>query len=257
MLVLSRKVDQKVVFPNLGISVQVLRIGNRSIRLGIDAPPEVVVMRDELEWRLPSNDRVRLRKTRIENSDELRSRVHAAAIELNDLHQIMKAAVVDDTEASIFRIFWELQAMDDELARQCGNEARNFLGTRKRALLVDDNINETHLLASYLRYRRFEVATTCNGSDAMDYLDNNEAPDFVLLDMLMPEYDGRWTIDQIRNTPCHAKLKVFGISGVDPDEFGVKVGPGGLDRWFNKPLNPESIVFQMFSDSFSESTIAP
>ena len=38
MLVLSRREDDKIVFPNLGITVEVLRIAGRSVRLGVTAP---------------------------------------------------------------------------------------------------------------------------------------------------------------------------------------------------------------------------
>ncbi|MBY0527664.1 MAG: carbon storage regulator, partial [Gemmataceae bacterium] len=48
MLVLSRRPEQRIVFPSLGISVEVLQIKGNTIRLGIQAPPEVSVMRQEL-----------------------------------------------------------------------------------------------------------------------------------------------------------------------------------------------------------------
>ena len=47
MLVLSRKVGQSI-FINESIRVTVLQANNGRIRLGIDAPPEVVVLREEL-----------------------------------------------------------------------------------------------------------------------------------------------------------------------------------------------------------------
>jgi carbon storage regulator len=48
MLVLSRKQDQRVKLGD-GIVVTVLRVGRDRVRLGIDAPPEVHVLRGELE----------------------------------------------------------------------------------------------------------------------------------------------------------------------------------------------------------------
>ena len=48
MLVLSRREDDKIVFPNLGITVEVLRIAGRSVRLGVKAPSQVRVLRHEL-----------------------------------------------------------------------------------------------------------------------------------------------------------------------------------------------------------------
>jgi carbon storage regulator CsrA len=51
MLVLSRREKEKVLFPTLGITVEVLRTGSRKVQLGIDAPLDIRVIRDELEYQ--------------------------------------------------------------------------------------------------------------------------------------------------------------------------------------------------------------
>ena len=43
MLVLSRTDKEKIVFPTLGISIQVLHVGANKVRLGIDAPSDIPV----------------------------------------------------------------------------------------------------------------------------------------------------------------------------------------------------------------------
>ena len=48
MLVLSRRRNEKIVLPHLGITVQVVAIKPGVVRLGIEAPPEVAVCREEL-----------------------------------------------------------------------------------------------------------------------------------------------------------------------------------------------------------------
>jgi carbon storage regulator len=47
MLVLSRKVGERVVIAG-GIVVQVLEVSGQRIRLGVEAPPEVTIWREEL-----------------------------------------------------------------------------------------------------------------------------------------------------------------------------------------------------------------
>jgi carbon storage regulator CsrA len=49
MLVLSRHVRDKIRFPALNVTVQVLGVQGRRVRLGIEAPPGVHVVRDELQ----------------------------------------------------------------------------------------------------------------------------------------------------------------------------------------------------------------
>ena len=49
MLVLSRSESEKVHFPSLGISVEVTRVKGKTVRLGIDAPREIRVVRGEVD----------------------------------------------------------------------------------------------------------------------------------------------------------------------------------------------------------------
>ena len=48
MLVLSRRVKQKFLFPHLGIKISILGTSGKAVRLGIDAPQNVRVIREEL-----------------------------------------------------------------------------------------------------------------------------------------------------------------------------------------------------------------
>ena len=48
MLILTRKEDQSVVFPNCGIVVHVLSVKGRTIKLGFEAPKDIEVLRGEL-----------------------------------------------------------------------------------------------------------------------------------------------------------------------------------------------------------------
>src|SRR6478672_6461264 len=55
MLVLSRGRNDKVVFPTLGISVEILRVAGNKVRLGIDAPHEIPVHRHEVSERMEAH----------------------------------------------------------------------------------------------------------------------------------------------------------------------------------------------------------
>jgi carbon storage regulator len=50
MLVLSRKVGEKVVIPDCGLVITVLAVQGQRVRLGIEAPSDVVVHREEV-WQ--------------------------------------------------------------------------------------------------------------------------------------------------------------------------------------------------------------
>src|SRR4051794_20504535 len=55
MLVLSRHAEETIVFPQSGITVHVLGVRGQTVRVGVEAPPEVKVLRGELaEMQTPA-----------------------------------------------------------------------------------------------------------------------------------------------------------------------------------------------------------
>ena len=59
MLVLSRKENERLVIDG-NIIVTVVRVASGKVRLGIEAPPEIHVQREELLRRLSDPDNVHL-----------------------------------------------------------------------------------------------------------------------------------------------------------------------------------------------------
>jgi carbon storage regulator len=48
MLVLSRKIGERIVLPNYELSITIVGVEGNRVRLGISAPPEVGVYREEI-----------------------------------------------------------------------------------------------------------------------------------------------------------------------------------------------------------------
>lgn len=53
MLVLSRRVNEKIVLPSLGLTVEVIELQGKRVRLGITAPANVRITRQELQIETP------------------------------------------------------------------------------------------------------------------------------------------------------------------------------------------------------------
>ena len=56
MLVLSRKVGERIKIGD-GVTITVVRVSGGGVRLGIEAPPELPVVREELYHELQKSDR--------------------------------------------------------------------------------------------------------------------------------------------------------------------------------------------------------
>jgi carbon storage regulator CsrA len=48
MLVLSRRPQEKIVIPGLGVTIHVVSVKPGLVRIGIEAPPDVPIVREEL-----------------------------------------------------------------------------------------------------------------------------------------------------------------------------------------------------------------
>lgn len=270
MLVVSRGRNDKVVFPTLGISVEILRVAGNKVRLGIEAPREIPVHRHEVFEKIESKGEVRTIKFPVssdriarEMSHATRTRLNAAAAGLHSLHRQVEIGDLTDAESTIFQIFNELKAIEGELdastrktsGLSCIPVASHDHGLHHRALIVEDDDNERELLAGCLRLTGFEVDTAADGLQAMVRL-TEKAPDVVLLDMRMPRFDGPKTIRAIRSNPSYRELKLFAVSGAGPEDLDVKMGPDGVDRWFIKPVDAKAIMDALQEELHIERVLA-
>jgi len=56
MLVLSRKVGETIVIPHYDLTVTIVRVKGDRVRLGLSAPKDVTIYREEIARRRSSND---------------------------------------------------------------------------------------------------------------------------------------------------------------------------------------------------------
>ena len=52
MLVLTRKANESIVLPDLGVTITLISTGGNRVRIGIEAPRDVIIRRGELEEKL-------------------------------------------------------------------------------------------------------------------------------------------------------------------------------------------------------------
>lgn len=244
MLVLSRRESEKVLFPSLGISVEVLRVQGRKTRLGIQAPADVPILRDEIA----DLKNIEFTPSKHVNDDRLRhlifaihNRLGAASVHLNELHSSLDAGVNELEQALIENLFRELRLLERE-ANQVLEDSGVHVNQTPQALLVEDSATERKLLEAFLDVSGFSVTTANDGQDALDYLSMHARPDVVLLDMMMPRIGGPEFVRAVRANPALRGLSIFALTGMGREEFDIPTGPEGVDRWYLKPVNPKTLV---------------
>ena len=235
MLVLSRKENDKLLLPTLDISIEVVRIQGNTVRLGIDAPQDVPILRHEIA-DLKSIDFAPDEETASQRTATLakaiRQRTDSCANALNLLHEHLDGDVA--AQSLIVDVYNELRALEQDTRTALDESVET--PTTPHALLIDRDPNERQLLASYLRMNGFEVTTADGRGDALDYLSLHSCPDFVLLDMPAAQDTDTAFLAELRGQQGCEKLKLVALGNVEP---------AGVDRWFPRPIDAERLVREL------------
>lgn len=245
MLVLSRGANEEIHFPKLGISVKVVRVDGKRVRLGIDAPRDIEILRGELA---PHDRREQLVPTSKSSDHRLRNRLNTARLSLELAAKQIESGMHDPALETLSRSLREFDSIEHDLQHDRAEPiaaSQPQSASHPRALLVEDNDNERQLLASYLSLSGFEVDTAGDGLGALVQLSRREPPSVVLLDMNMPKLDGRSTLHRIRGNEELRKTRVIAVSGLRQEDAGVEIGPKGVDCWFQKPVDPKALVAEI------------
>ena len=239
MLVLSRKEDQEVLIPGLDIAIKVLRCKKSNVTLGFVAPPEIRIIRDDLDSGMSVRDPklARLLDDRIqsfpsEQRHEIRNQFNVVAMVLQTLLEDIECGELQDVD-NIF------QAACQRLSqvKATPNDHDAFV------LVVEYQPNERELLAGMLRMNGYRVATASDGNEALKHIEENDPPAFILVDMHMPGFGGEDLVREIRNSTKLNGVRVYVVSGSDKEECDVS--PEHIDGWYTKPLAPQELISEM------------
>jgi two-component system, OmpR family, response regulator len=100
-----------------------------------------------------------------------------------------------------------------------------------KILVIDDDARDRELLAAALEERGYEVIVAENGGAGL-ILCHRQDPDAVVLDLRMPEIDGRSVLRQLR--ALHPSLPVVVFSGHGTEEVEQEVLNKGATAFIQK-----------------------
>ena len=141
---------------------------------------------------------------------------------------------LDDYETLKAQIEAMIDVAEEDLSKEttpkksAATESKSF-GAQKKAvvqepeekpkqqiLLVDDNAIQLRALKGALQ-KYYDISMATSGKEAVHMIEK-KLPDMVFLDYEMPEWNGRMTLEQIRQIPGAATLPVVFLTGVKNKE---------------------------------------
>jgi DNA-binding response OmpR family regulator len=114
----------------------------------------------------------------------------------------------------------------------------------KRILVVDDEPNIVMSLEFLLRKAGFQVETARNGREALDALER-EPPDLLLLDVMMPEFDGYAVCERIRQDTRWDRTRIVMLTARGRESERARGLALGADDYVTKPFSTRVLVEQV------------
>lgn len=107
---------------------------------------------------------------------------------------------------------------------------------QSRVLVVDDNSQNLELLVAYLDSLDCQVATASDGIEALEKV-SQQAPDLILLDVMMPRMSGFEVCRKLKSSPTTRDIPIIMVTALNElgdIERGVECG---TDDFITKPVN--------------------
>lgn len=109
----------------------------------------------------------------------------------------------------------------------------------KTVLIIDDDQNICQILEEYLTIEDFEVLIAHDGKEGLD-LTNDQEPDIIILDIMLPEVDGWQVCKQIRQSVQDIPIIMLSAKTEETDKItGLELG---ADDYVTKPFSPKEVV---------------
>jgi len=103
-------------------------------------------------------------------------------------------------------------------------------------LLVDDNAQNLELLQAYLEDLECPIRCASDGQEALDLIEQ-DPPDIILLDIMMPRMSGYQICKKIRENPLTRGIPVVMVTALNEVSDVERAVECGADDFLTKPVN--------------------
>ena len=115
-----------------------------------------------------------------------------------------------------------------------------------RVLVVDDILPNVKLLEAKLSNEYYDVLTATSGAEALKKIEQ-DSPDIVLLDVMMPGMDGFEVCKRVKDNPALAHIPIVMVTALTDNEDKVRGLEAGADDFLSKPVNDMALMARVRS----------
>lgn len=121
--------------------------------------------------------------------------------------------------------------------------------TRKRILIVEDDMDNYQLVRFILERAGYDVFLAVNGRDGVDAA-LYQLPDLILMDLGLPEMDGWEASEKLKSNEATKAIPLFALTAHTLPRERLRALQAGCDGYFTKPLHVESFL-EAIEDAFA------
>ncbi|QYX32365.1 response regulator transcription factor [Sphaerospermopsis torques-reginae] len=108
-------------------------------------------------------------------------------------------------------------------------------------LLVDDELGLREAVKEYLQESGFSVQVASNAREGWELMQQN-TPDLVISDIMMPQVDGYQFLKQLRDDPRFQALPVVFLTAKGMTGDRIQGYQAGVDAYLPKPFDPDELI---------------
>lgn len=110
--------------------------------------------------------------------------------------------------------------------------------------IIDDDTDLVEAVRNFLRRHSFEVTTAYGGIEGLKVVEENR-PDLVILDMMMPDMDGIQVLLKIRGNSRIKDTSVIMLTAKDTQPDRISALEMGAYEYITKPLDTHMLLRQI------------
>ncbi len=114
-------------------------------------------------------------------------------------------------------------------------------GVKRHITVVDDIPENIHLVGALLREQGFMLSIAGDGKQAVEVVQNNK-PDLVLMDVMMPNMDGYEACIRLKQDPLTRDIPVIFMSALTEPVDKIKGFNAGAVDYLTKPVHKEEML---------------
>jgi len=111
-------------------------------------------------------------------------------------------------------------------------------------LIIEDNLDNMLLISDILEINGYKLVKAETGSQGVD-MAIKTLPDFIVLDIQLPDFDGYEVLHRIRNNEMTKRIPVIAMTSYAMAGDRGRLLNAGCDGYIEKPIDPATVMKQI------------